>query len=154
MTVVVLINDKFNIVYLDNVIFHRLQRRLSDRNYGCRRRPRYLIFSQFSICCCQNAFASGALPRTPPGGLQRSQLANVGSHHCRGPHRIAGPRAPRPHDPPLYPWCRLEYKYCRGLPIYLLCHDYPTLAHHEPIQLQVRAYISLLFNASMTILMK
>ena len=101
MTVVVLISDKFNIVYLDNVIFHRLQSRLSDRNYGCRRRPRYLIFSQFSICCCQNAFASGALPRTPPGGLQRSQLANVGSHHCRGPHRIAGPRAPRPHDPPL-----------------------------------------------------
>ena len=90
MTVVVLINDKFNIFYLDNVIFHRLQRRLSDRNYRCRRRPRYLIFSQFSICCCQNAFA-----------LQRSQLANVGSHHCRGPHRIAGPRAPRPHDPPL-----------------------------------------------------
>ena len=87
------------------MIFHRLQRRLSDRNYGCRRRPRYLIFSQFSIilCFCQNAFASGALPRFPPGGgLQRPQLANVGSHHCRGPHRIAGPRAPRPHDPPLH----------------------------------------------------
>ena len=46
-------------------------------------------------------FACGALPRTPPGGFQRLQLANVGSHHCRGPHRIAGPRAPRPHDPPL-----------------------------------------------------
>ena len=35
------------------------------------------------------------------GGFQRPQLANVGSHHSRGPHRIAGPRAPRPHDPPL-----------------------------------------------------
>ena len=48
-------------------------------------------------------FASGALPRTPLGGLQlpRPQLGNVGSHPCRGPHRIAGPRAPRPHDPPL-----------------------------------------------------
>ena len=70
------------------MILHRLQqRRLSDRNYGCRRRPRYLIFSQFSICCCKNAFASGALPQTPPGGFQRGQrpqLANV-----------------RPHDPPL-----------------------------------------------------
>ena len=93
-------NDKFHIglVYLDNVIFHG---RLSDRNYWCRRRPRYLIFSQFSIYCCQNAFASGALPRTPPGGFQLPQLTNVGSHHCRGPHRMAGPRAPRPHDPPL-----------------------------------------------------
>ena len=92
--------DKFHIglVYLDNVIFHG---RLSDRNYWCRRRRRYLIFSQFSIYCYQNAFASGALPRTPPGGVQLPHLANVGSHHCRGPHRIAGPRAPRPHDPPL-----------------------------------------------------
>ena len=80
------------------MIFHG---RLSDRNYGCRGRPRYLIFSQFSIYCCQNAFASGALPRTPPGGFQLPQLANVWSHHCRGPHRIAGPRAPRPQDPPL-----------------------------------------------------
>ena len=29
------------------------------------------------------------------------QLGNVGSRPYRGPHRIAGPRAPRPHDPPL-----------------------------------------------------
>ena len=37
------------------------------------------------------------------GGLQLPQTpaGNVGSHPCRGPHRIAGPRAPRPHDPPL-----------------------------------------------------
>ena len=40
---------------------------------GCRRRPRELILSQFSIDCWQNAFASGALPRTPLGGLQRPQ---------------------------------------------------------------------------------
>ena len=53
------------------------------------------------LYCCQNAFASGALSRTPPGGFQLPQLANVGFHHCRGPHRIAGPRAPRLHDPPL-----------------------------------------------------
>ena len=97
------LNDTFHTVYLDNMIFHRLQRRLTDRNYGCRQRPRYLIFSQFSICCCQNAFASGALLRISPGvSSQHPQLANVArSHHCRGPHRIAGPRAPRPHDPPL-----------------------------------------------------
>ena len=84
---------------MDNVIFHS---RLSDRNYGCRRRPRYMIFSQFSIYCCQNAFASGALSRTPPGGFQRPQLTNVGSYHCRGPHRIAGLRAPIPRYPPLW----------------------------------------------------
>ena len=50
-------------------------------------------------------FVSGALSRTPPGGFQRPQLANVGSHHCRGPHRIAGPMAPRSHDPPLSTAC-------------------------------------------------
>ena len=103
MTVVVLINDKFNIVYLDNVIFYRLQR----RNFGSRRRPRYLIFSQFSICCCQNAFASGTL--TTYLGLQRSQLANVGSHHCREPRRIAGRRATRPHDQPLTKVCNSSW---------------------------------------------
>ena len=82
------------------MIFHG---RLSDRNYGCRQRPRYLIFSQFSIgpillpkCVCLRGSALD-----PTGGFQRPQLANVGSHHSRGPHRIAGPRAPRPHDPPL-----------------------------------------------------
>ena len=36
-----------------------------------RGRPRDLIFNQFSIDCCQNAFASGTPPRTPLGGLQR-----------------------------------------------------------------------------------
>ena len=62
------------IVYLDNVIFHRLQRRLSDRNYGCRLRPKYLIFSQFSIYCYQNALPPGlcpgprwGTPQTPAG---------------------------------------------------------------------------------------
>ena len=29
---------------------------------------RDLILNQFSIDCCQNAFTSGALPRTPLGG--------------------------------------------------------------------------------------
>ena len=48
-----------------------------------------MMFSHFSINCCQNAFASGAL-----------------AHHCRGPGRIAGPRAPKPHDPPLGPALR------------------------------------------------
>ena len=32
------------------------------------------------------------------GGFQRPQLANIGSHHCRGSHTIVGPT---PHDPPL-----------------------------------------------------
>ena len=34
---------------------------------------RDLILRQFSIDCCQNSFAPGALPRTPLGGLQRPQ---------------------------------------------------------------------------------
>ena len=55
--------------------------------------------------------------RLPPGsapdtteGLQHTpdpQLGNVGSRPCRGPRRIAGPRAPKPHDPQLHmhePW--------------------------------------------------
>ena len=45
---------------------------------------RDLILSQFSIDCCQNAFASGALPRTRLGGLQRPpnpQLENLGRRH-------------------------------------------------------------------------
>ena len=88
-------------VYLDNVIFHRLQRRLSDRNYWCRRRPRCLIFSQFSIYVVAKMRLPPGLCPDPAWGLPAPQLANVGSHHCRGPHRIAGPRAPRPHDPPL-----------------------------------------------------
>ena len=32
---------------------------------------RNLILRQFSIDCCQNAFASGALPQTPLRGFQR-----------------------------------------------------------------------------------
>ena len=44
-----------------------------------RRRPRDLIFSLFSKDCCQNPLASGALPRTPLGGLQRTRpLAGKG----------------------------------------------------------------------------
>ena len=43
---------------------------------------RDLILSQFSIDCCQNAFASGALPRTPLGGLKRPRppAGKCGSH--------------------------------------------------------------------------
>ena len=82
------------LVYLDNVIFHRLQRRLSDRNHACRRRSRYLISANFQYYCYQNAL-SPALCNSAP------QLGNIGSHPCRVPHRITGHRAPRPHDPPL-----------------------------------------------------
>ena len=46
-------------------------------------------------------FAHGALPQTPLGAYSDPQLGNIGSHPCWGPHTIAGPRAPRPHDPPL-----------------------------------------------------
>ena len=63
-----------------------------------------MIFSQFSIYCFQNALPPGlCLAPRWGGGLQLPQTpaGNVGSQPCRGPHRIAGPRAPRPHDPPL-----------------------------------------------------
>ena len=44
---------------------------------------RYLILSQSTIDCCPNAFASGALPRTPLGWLQRpqTQLEKLGHKH-------------------------------------------------------------------------
>ena len=61
-------NSSRVIVYLNNVIFHRLQRRLSDRNYRFRLRPKYLIFSQFVIYCYQNALPPGLCPGPRWGG--------------------------------------------------------------------------------------
>ena len=84
------------------------------------------------LYCCQNAFASGALPRTPPGGFQLPQLANVGSHHCRGPHRIAGPRAPRPHDPPLVKWC----VFCQDTPVSMV--EFASESRDEQLRLYPR----------------
>ena len=56
---------------------------------GCSLRPRELIFNQFSIGCCQNAFASGAPPRTPLGGLQRPpqtpSCTRLGTSHLHPP---------------------------------------------------------------------
>ena len=49
-----------------------------------RGRSRDLIFNQFSIDCCQNAFASGAPPRTPLGGLQPPSWRRLG-HTCAPP---------------------------------------------------------------------
>ena len=87
------------------VIFHRLQSRLSDRNYGCKRGPRFSANFQYNILLLPKCFVSGLCPGPHWGGGAYStadpQLGNVGSHPRRGPHRIAGPRAPRPHDPPL-----------------------------------------------------
>ena len=39
---------------------------------------RDLILSQFSVDCCQHAFASGALPPTPLGGFQRPPDPQLG----------------------------------------------------------------------------
>ena len=39
---------------------------------------RDLILSQFSVDCCQYAFASGALHRTPLGGFQRPPDPQLG----------------------------------------------------------------------------
>ena len=103
MTVVVLINDKFNIVYLDNVIFHRLQRRLSGRNYGSRRRRRYLIFLKLSICCCEMRLPTGLCPgRDPPGGLPLIWAYSTPNWQTLGLTIAEGHaelRAPGPRDP-------------------------------------------------------
>ena len=75
------------------MIFPRLQRHLSDRNYGCRRRPRYLIFSQFSIV---------AKMRLPPGlwpGPRRGQT--LGVTITEGPTELW---APGPRDPTIRHW--------------------------------------------------
>ena len=49
-------------------------------------------------------------------------------------------------NPRIYPGLTISRSYGVGLttnivPIDLLCHDYPTLAHHEPFQLQVTSMI-------------
>ena len=74
----------------DEIIFS------SKFELGCRRRPRDLIFSQFSIDCCQNLFASGTLP---------------------GPLNLAGSHTDTPPHPPLqsqqiYALGRLCLKQC------------------------------------------
>ena len=84
--------------------FHRLHRRLSDRNYGCRLRPRYLIFSPFLIYFCQNAFGSGPLPGPRRGCLQHPQNPSWDtlSHTlAKGPTEL---RAPGPRDPTIRHW--------------------------------------------------
>ena len=86
-------------VYFDNVILHRLQRRYRI-GIGCRRRPiKIPDFQPIFNILLPKCFASGPLPRTPLGGFRRP--GPPVEKRCRGPHRIAGPRAPRPHDPPL-----------------------------------------------------
>ena len=82
---------------MDNVISLG---RLSDRNYGCRQRPRYLIFSQFSIgpillpkCVCLRGSASdptGGHPAPPAGKRWVSPLQRA-PQNC-GPQ---GPETPR-----------------------------------------------------------
>ena len=99
MTVVFLINDKFHIVYLDNVIFHRLgpTTSLIRSELWVRRRSRYLIFSQFSMllpkCVCLRGSApdpAGGLPAPPAGKRSVSQLQRA-PQNC-GPQ---GPETPR-----------------------------------------------------------
>ena len=71
--------------------------------------------------------------------------------HCTGnPWRsnIYLPRDDRPNG-------RLDYKYCTNITfMYIFCDDYPTLANHEPVQLQGTLYMTLALNAFMVILMK
>ena len=74
--------------------------RLSNRNYGCRQRPIYLIFSQFSIgpillpkCVCLRGSASdptGGLPAPPAGKRWVSPLQRA-PQNC-GPQ---GPETPQ-----------------------------------------------------------
>ena len=63
------------------------ERCLSDRNWGCRRRSRDLIFSQFSKDCSQNCVCLQGSAHNPAGGgltvPPDNQLENVGSHATR-----------------------------------------------------------------------
>ena len=93
------------IVYFDNLIFHRLQRRYRI-GIGCRWRPiKIPDFQPIFNILLPKCFASGALLQTPLGDFRRPRLPV--EKRCRGPHRIAGPRAPRLHDPPLRTWMLL-----------------------------------------------
>ena len=80
------------IVYLDYVIFHRLQHCLSERNYGCRRRPRYLISVNFQHIVAKMLYPRGSVP-DPAEGLRRPRhpAGKRWVTPCRGPHIIAGP---------------------------------------------------------------
>ena len=94
--------------------FHRLQYHLSDRNYGCRRRQRYLIFSQFSKYCCQNEFAFGALPRTPPGAsCSAPSWHTLGFTIAEGPTEL---RAPGPRYPTIRHCQEVPSAFVRGVP--------------------------------------
>ena len=108
MTAGFLLNDNFHIVYLDNVIFHRLQRRLIGSELGlwvktATKIPDFQPIFNIILLLPTYVCLRGSAP-DPAGGLAAPpdpQLGNVGSHPCRGPRRIAGPRAPKPHNPPL-----------------------------------------------------
>ena len=81
------------------MIFHRLQRRYRI-GIGCRRRPiKISDFQSIFNILLPNALHPGLCPgpRWGASGAPRPPVEK----RCRGPHRIAGPRAPRPHDPPL-----------------------------------------------------
>ena len=98
-----MINDKFHIVYLDNVIFLKLQCRLSDRNYGCRRRP---IFNIAKMC-----LPPGLCPGPHRGA---SSWQTMGLIIWEGPAEL---RDPRPRDPTIShfwlgnTWCQWRYIY-------------------------------------------
>ena len=89
------------------MVFHRLQRRLSDRNYGCRLRPKYLIFSQFSIIIIKlllpKCFASGALPGPRWGAYDTPDPSRktLGHTLAEGPTEWRGPG---PRDPTICHW--------------------------------------------------
>ena len=83
---------------------------------------------------CQNAFASGALPRTPLGGLQRPrpQLEKVGlhinpSHRCQ-PSRIRRDSPAFSSDVPRSPRNQQMSRIFRKLYYYFFrCRLYPIL---------------------------
>ena len=109
------------VVYLDNVIFHRLQRRLSGRNYGCRLRPKYRIVSQFSILllpkmlCLRTPLWGGAYDAPDPSWETLGHTLAEGSTEWRGP----GPRDPTIRHCLLH-WCRATVRLME-LPANIIC---------------------------------
>ena len=113
--------------------------RLSNRNYGCRQRPIYLIFSQFSIgpillpkCVCLRGSASdptGGLPAPPAGKrwvspLQRAPQ-NCGPQGPETPQSATGSHGLR--RPSRDPMTRVIGTTGRGGTAAVRCQEYDML---------------------------
>ena len=91
------------IIYLDNVIFHRLQCRLSDWNYADGDYDTWFSANVQYIIAAKMLCLRGSAPDTVVGLTApppRPSCETLGHTLAEGPQNC-GPQAPRPHGPPL-----------------------------------------------------